>query len=242
MLDDDELQALSDKLTSAVGELAQLRKKRQQLLDSGDTAGADGLNAALDDCSTQILGLSLRLLHEAQVSDSDERAASIEALLKRVSTLAEDGHQREMEHLWNAAFMVGLTTLATAAVGAPLAALATHQLIGQKIVEDAVVTFTSVALVEATLEVKNHLTEHRKPITNPSGPESATPQVVRRQSRLSPVKSPSSRAIINPWGKDVPQKPVKQPTPVKRQSSNDRYTGIRTPTQRPDKGGPRIRG
>ena len=216
MLDDQDLQALADELTTAVGELAQLRKERQQL-DSGDSAGADRLKAALDGCSTQILGLSLKLLSEAQVSDSDERAESIESLLQNVSALGADGRQSEMEHLWNAAFMVGLTTIAAAAVGAPLAALATNQVIGQKILEDAIVTFASVAIVEATLEVKNHMTKHREPIANPWGKK--TPHEPVKQP--SPVKSPASRAITNPWAKGIPPKPVEQSSPVSKKTPHE---------------------
>ena len=89
--------------------------------------------------------------------------------------LAANDRPSEWEHLWNAAIMVGLTTLATAAVGAPLAALVTHQVVGQKILEDAIETFTSVALVEAALEVRNHRKHHGSKIKD-SHPENLRSQ------------------------------------------------------------------
>jgi hypothetical protein len=157
MRDDQEFRALSDKLTTAVGDLAELRKQRSELLDAGEAAGADQLNASLTDCSIEILELRLQLMEKERLSDSQNLHDAITSLLQDLRpVLAASDRPSEWEHLWNAAVMVGLTTLATAVFGAPLAALATHQLVGQKMLEDAIETFTSVALVEAALEVRNH--------------------------------------------------------------------------------------
>jgi hypothetical protein len=162
MLDDKQFEDLSDRVMKALTELAQLRSKRRRLLDCGDTAGADQVNTALDDRSTHMLGLCLRLSIEAQVSDSDNWAESISCLLENMQSVrGRDDRPSEIEHVWNIAFMVGVATIAAAAVGAPLAALATNQAIGQKVLEDAILTFTSIALVEGADELRDHIKHHR---------------------------------------------------------------------------------
>jgi hypothetical protein len=158
MLDDQQFHTLSAKLATAVEEQARLRKERRQLLDSSKVADAKQLTVALNDCSVVILELSLQLIIEAQLSDRQDLSESITSLLENMqSVLAE----REMEHVWNIAFMVGVSTIAAAAVGAPLAALATNQAIGQKVLEDAILTFTTIALVEGADELRDHIKHHR---------------------------------------------------------------------------------
>jgi hypothetical protein len=162
MLDDQQFQALSVKLATAVEEQARLREERRQLLDSGKVADAKQLTVALNDCSVVILELSLQLIIEAQLSDRQDLSESITSLLENIqSVFAEPDRPREMEHVWNIAFMVGVSTIAAAAVGAPLAALATNQAIGQKVLEDAILTFTTIALVEGADELRDHIKHHR---------------------------------------------------------------------------------
>lgn len=78
------------------------------------------------------------------------------ATIYTLRTKANTGIERsQSEELWKIAFMVGLATIAAAGVGAPLAALATHQAIGQKVLEEAIITFGSVAIVETAIAIKN---------------------------------------------------------------------------------------
>jgi hypothetical protein len=85
--------------------------------------------------------------------------ATIDSLRREVN-MAIDQHS-EMDHVWRMAFVVALATIAAAA-GAPLAAVATKQAIGQQVLEDAITTFISTTAAEGAVELIVHQDQRPK--------------------------------------------------------------------------------
>ena len=239
------LEVLTFDLILEVYELAARMKVREQLSNSGNYAAVNELTEAANASSIRILELSNLIEAAAKTSrgafggsvnsllqqlplnlgestrvqlQAFEEAlglpagATIYDLRTKTNTGIEPSQPGD---LWKIAFMVGLATIAAAGIGAPLAAIATEQAIGQKVLEEAIITFGSVVIVETAIAVKKHSTQPKSPT---SGERSIEHGEI--QEEALPTVDDDGRL---PW-----DDPSADPTPATR-NANDLEVPPRAP-------------
>ena len=182
MTDKPTLDALVAELIAEMYAQSQRLKAIKRLRNSGNSPSSDELRAA-NSGSARIMKFSNQIESECQRTGRGDFGRSVPSLLQQLPvnldeattvqlqaseealglpagvtiyalrTKASTGEPSQSENLWKLAFMVGLATIAAAGVGAPLAALATNQAIGPKVLEEAIITFASVAIAETGLAI-----------------------------------------------------------------------------------------
>lgn len=182
MNNDETLQAQSSQLIKLIEELknfAVQMKDRQTAMEQTAMDLNTRSSAILELCleiktvrisyshqqERQVADL-LRELRETLSSLDTPSAAHLEDLMNTLHVpegtleelLAAEAPTRKAgggeEAVWNRVFVIGLATIASAGVGAPLAAFFTQAPIGKTMLAEAITTFAGVATVEAGVALK----------------------------------------------------------------------------------------
>jgi hypothetical protein len=245
------LDALVAELIAEMYAQSQRLKAIKRLRNSGNSPSSDELRAA-NAGSARIMKFSNQIESECQRTGRGDFGRSVPSLLQQLPvnldeattvqlqaseealglpagvtiyalrTKASTGEPSQSENLWKLAFMVGLATIAAAGVGAPLAALATDQAIGPKVLEEAIITFASVAIAETGLAI---VVQNRS--------QGAQQRLQPRFSRISQAPTPEQQAAAAKRA----EKRAEEKVAARKQAREIASKAAREQTREPGMGG-----